>query len=119
MQDPDKPMRLKFEAHIQGGGLISRIVAAVLGVAVVFAALFLSVFVFAGLLAVGVIAGAWMWWRTRRLRRQLRETLDAATREALQRNQARSAQATSADRGTVIDGDFIRPKATEDAKRPR
>jgi len=114
VQDPNKPVRLQFQASVQGGGPLARFLGAIVAVAVIIAALFLSVFVFAGLLAVGVVAGGWFWWRTRRLRRQWRESIDAATREAVR--QAQSQAATSAhQQGTVIEGDFIRPKPVEEA----
>jgi hypothetical protein len=115
LQDPKKPVRLEFHAKVEGGGPFTRFIGAILGVAVIIAALFLSVFVFAGLLAVAVIAGGWFWWRTRRLRRQLRETIDRATQESIRQAQAR-ANATAADpAGKIIEGDFIRTKPPTDA----
>ncbi len=111
MNDPNKPVRLQFQASLQGGGPVTKFLAAIAGVLVVIAALFLSVFVFAGLLATGVIAGGWFWWRTRRLRRQFRDSIDAATREAVR--QAAQRDGSSSNRqGTVIEGDFIRAKPT-------
>jgi len=118
LQDPNKPVRLQFQAKIEGGGPFTRFIGAVLGVAVITAALFLSVFVFAGLLAVGVIAGGWFWWRTRRLRRQLRETIDRATQESLRQTQARTG-ASVADPGKIIEGDFIRTKPPGDSSPRR
>lgn len=118
MQEPNKPVRLQFQAKVEGGGPFTRFVGAVLGVAVIVAALFLSVFVFAGLLAVGVIAGGWFWWRTRRLRRQLRETIDRATQESLRQTQTRTAT-SAADPGKIIEGDFIRAKPPNEPSPPR
>ena len=117
MQDPNKPVRIQFQANVQGGGPVAKFIAGIAGLAMIGAALFLSVFLFVGLLAVGVVAGAWFWWRTRRLRRQLRESIDAATREALKQNEARAA-ATQGSQGTVIEGDFIRAKPPEAAQNP-
>jgi hypothetical protein len=117
LNDPNKPVRLQFQASVQGGGPVTKFLAAIAGVLVIIAALFLSVFVFAGLLAVGLIAGGWFWWRTRRLRRQFRDSIDAATREAVR--QAAQRDNTSANlQGTVIEGDFIRAKpAVEPVER--
>jgi len=52
---------------------LQRIVGALLGVA-----LFVAAFVFASLFlafaaAAGLVIWGWLWWRTRRLRRELRE----------------------------------------------
>ena len=118
MQDPNKPVRLQFQAKVEGGGPFTRLIGAVLGIAVIVAALFLSVFVFAGLLAVGVIAGGWFWWRTRRLRRQLRETIDRATQESLRQSQAR-ANASAVDPSKIIEGDFIRTKPPDESSPRR
>lgn len=109
MQDPNKPVRIQFQANVQGGGPVAKFIAGIVGLTMIGAALFLSVFLFAGLLAVGVVAGGWFWWRTRRLRRQLRESIDAATREALRQTETRAA-ANHGGQGAVIEGDFIRAK---------
>ena len=115
MQDPNKPIRLQFQANVQGGGPVAKFIAGVVGLAVIGVALFLSVFVFAGLLVVGVLAGGWFWWRTRKVRKQLRESIDAAAREALRQAEARTA-ANPASQGTVIEGDFIRAKPADPAQ---
>ena len=109
VQDPNKPVRLEFKASVQGGGPFTKFLAAIAGLAVIVAGLFLSVFVFAGLLLAGVVAGGWFWWRTRTLRRQLRESIDAATRQAVRQADQRE-NAGNNLQGTVIDGDFIRAK---------
>ena len=55
-------------------------------------------------LAIGSMVFAWFWWKTRALRRQMREQMlqAAATGEA--RQQARQGDAGS---GTVIEGEII------------
>lgn len=120
-QDPFRPRQMHFRLETSVGrqsGPITKIVGAVLAVAVFAAGLFLSVFVFLGLLAVGVTAGGWIWWRTRGLRRQLKETLKTAEdRLAAARSEAERRPGTASDAGpgrpgesTIIDGDYIRPK---------
>jgi hypothetical protein len=54
-------------------GLVSRIVAFVVTVALVGVALMFSVVLFAVVLTVGMVAWGYLWWRTRELRRQMRE----------------------------------------------
>jgi hypothetical protein len=46
------------------------------------------------------------------LRKRLRESIDAAAREALRQAEARTA-AHPANHGTVIEGDFIRAKPVD------
>lgn len=138
-RDPSKGRHYQFRIEGKVGresGPIAKFVAVTLGVAALVAGLFLSVFVFAGLLVVGVVAGGWIWWRTRGLRRQLKDTLKtaeerlaAARAEAERRTAgagsgpagpgsadpnaraAAGARPTESSRGgTIIDGDYIREK---------
>ncbi len=112
MQRQEKSVQIKLEARTQSsGGPLGQIVAAVLGVVILIAAVFLSFFLFAGVLVVGVAAGGWFWWRTRRLRRQLRASIEEAERQAAQRRHAAgSGEATSAP-GEILEGDYIRTKS--------
>ena len=91
----------------------------VAGALVLVAALFLSAIVFSVLLVVGAIAGGWFWWKTRGLRRDLRERL--AQMQQMQGGPARGAPASepfarspgakAAPRADdVIEGDFVREK---------
>lgn len=127
----DRPNTRHFQFRIEGragrpSGPIAKFLAFTLGVAALAAGLFLSVFVFAGLLVAGVVAGGWFWWRTRGLRKQLKDTLRAAEeRLAAARSEAdRRATGDSGEQAmagirrgesrtqdTVIDGDYIREKS--------
>lgn len=93
-----------------GGGLlrtgpIGRALAIVAGGLVLVAGLFVSAVVFSVLLVVGVVAGGWFWWKTRDLRKQLRERM-----AQMQRMQAGGRPGEPAPKapGDVLDGDFIR-----------
>ncbi len=114
VQHDRKPLQLRFEANIngKGGGPLAKLLGATVAIAAIVAGLFLSVFVLAGLLIAGLAAGGWFWWRTRSLRRQFRETLAAAELAAARQAEAlrESASKTAEAPGTVIEGDFIRPK---------
>lgn len=82
--DPRDPQNTRhFQFRIEGkagrqGGPIAKFVAFTLGVAALVAGFFLSIFVFIGLIGVGLVGGGWLWWRTRGLRRQLKDTLRTA-----------------------------------------
>jgi uncharacterized membrane protein YccC len=95
-------------------GPVAKFLAFTLGVAALAAGLFLSVFVFAGLLVVGGVAGVWIWWRTRGLRKQLKESLKTAEEHIAA---ARTQEQRRAGEPTIIDGDYIRPK--DDQPRAR
>lgn len=73
-------------------GLLRKIVAATLGVVALVAAFMLSVVVLAVVATAGVIGGAWLWWRTRELRKRIAEQVRAREQAA----------------GRVIDGEVIR-----------
>jgi hypothetical protein len=137
-RDPPKSRHVQFRIEGRVGrqsGPIAKFLAFTLGVAALAAGLFLSVFVFAGLLLVGVVAGGWIWWRTRGLRRQLKDTLKsaeerlAAARAEAERRRAEGGAGTgagtagpraqtmtgsrrgeAASEATIIDGDYIREK---------
>lgn len=121
MQDPNKPTPLQIEVRLRAAhttpdtsqpGPVAKVIAAVFAVAFLIAALFLSMFIVAGLAVVAAVAGAWFWWRTRRLRRELRAALDAAEKQmAARREQGSAGQGPS--RAEVIDGDYIRTKPAE------
>lgn len=53
--------------------LIGKIVTAIAGIAVLAVALMVSIVFFAVILTIGVLAGGYFWWKTRDLRKQMRE----------------------------------------------
>lgn len=69
-----------------------KLVAGIVGAAVLVGAFMLSVVMLAALAVAGLVGGSWLWWRTRELRKRIRE--QAAAR----------AQAD----GHVIEGEVIR-----------
>jgi Flp pilus assembly protein TadB len=73
-------------------GLLRKLAAAVVGAAILVGAFMLSVVVLAVLAVAGAIGGAWLFWRTRALRKRVREQMQA-------REQAQ---------GRVIEGEVIR-----------
>jgi hypothetical protein len=120
-RDPFKSRQVQFRIEGRVGrqsGPIAKFLAFTLGVAALAAGLFLSVFVFAGLLLVGVVAGGWMWWRTRGLRKQLKDTLRAAEeRLAAARAEAERRQGGAASSGEPF-GSAGRSGAAERGEQP-
>jgi hypothetical protein len=53
--------------------LLGRILAGIVSAAALIVVFMLSIVVFAAVAAVAVVAGTYVWWKTRALRRQLRE----------------------------------------------
>jgi hypothetical protein len=100
----------------RAAGPVGRALAVIAGSVILVAALFVSAIVFSVLLVVGAVAGGWFWWKTRGLRREIRERL--AQMQQAQAGGAASPTGTGTrpfgpaagharDAG-VIDGDFIR-----------
>lgn len=89
-------------------GLLGRVLGVAVGAVVLVAALLFSVVIFAVLLAAGVIVGGYLWWRTRALRRQLREQMQAMEAQMRARQPTPGGARPGARDDTVIDGDFIR-----------
>lgn len=63
-----------FAASPEGPmGPVGRLIAAAAWLVLVLAAFAFSLVLFAGVVVVGLLIGGWLWWKTRDLRRQLRE----------------------------------------------
>lgn len=80
----------------QRPGLLRKLVAAAIGSIVLVGAFMLSVVLLAVVATVGAVAGAWLWWRTRELRKRVAEQM-----------RTRAEQEEPA-RGRVIEGEVIR-----------
>ena len=70
-------MYLKFNGPGQNGGPLSRLLAALIGILVLGAALMFSLVFFAVLAVAGLLFWLYFWWKTRALRRQMREQMSA------------------------------------------
>jgi hypothetical protein len=56
-----------------GNSLLARVLTAVASIVVLMVAFILSFVIFAALAGIALVAGGYIWWRTRALRRHLRE----------------------------------------------
>jgi uncharacterized protein HemX len=99
-------------------GWFGKTVAVVAAVIFLAAALVFSLVLVAVLLAVGVVFGGYLWWKTRALRRQVREQVAEmqARAAAAQDPAGQAARAPSAAQGEVIDGEFTRVGGAEDER---
>ncbi|WP_181358816.1 hypothetical protein [Pseudothauera lacus] len=96
---------------LQAGAPLSpwkKLAAVLVGGAMFVLALMFSVVLFAVVLTVGVVAWAWLWWKTRAVRRQMRAAAASAPPPG-----ARPGG------GLVIEGEVIREVREEDAAPPR
>ena len=85
------------------GGFFGKLVAVVLGTAVLAAAFVFSIVLLVVLLAGGLIFGGYLWWKTRDLRKQLR-----AQQQIWAQQRAAQAEAQSPQAGQVYEGEVIR-----------
>lgn len=97
MQDNDENFRLtgnSARTHIDSSGFLSKVLTFVTGAVLLVVGLMFSLLIFAlAATAAGLILG-FLWWKTREVRRQLRERPPG---------------------GRVIDGEVIQDSATTDA----
>ena len=121
-QPYDSPSRLGRSPRPGAGlgsaattGPLGRVLGVIAGTVLAVCALFVSVVAFAAVLVVGAVAGGWLWWKTRDVRRQLRAEM-ARMQESLQRGTPfgpgspfdQAARGNRTGDGEVIEGDFIR-----------
>jgi hypothetical protein len=78
-------------------GLLGKIFAFIIGLAVLLLAFMFSLVIVAVLAAGGLIVWGWLWWKTRALRQQMREQVAPASEGNVQR-----------DNGRIIEGEIIR-----------
>ncbi|MDR5759094.1 hypothetical protein [Caballeronia sp. LZ035] len=85
MQSDDEPKYIPDQNRTglqrDAPGLLVKVLAAIVGCAVLVAAFFVSLFLLVILLAVGLLFGAYIWWKTRELRRLIRERAGSSTPE--------------------------------------
>lgn len=101
------PQRGNPSGSLRAGpaGPLGRALAVIVGGMILVAGLFVSALVFSVLIAVGIVAGGWFWWKTRDLRRQLRERMAQMQRMDAGPPPGDPGRDPS---GQVLDGDFIR-----------
>jgi hypothetical protein len=121
MQTGRPHIRIRYSGPRSGApatGWFGRSVAVVAGVFVVAAALVFSLVLVAVLLTAGVVFGGYLWWKTRAVRRQMREQIAAMQAAAAAQGGARQdVPGTATDQGEVIDGEYTRVTASEDLRR--
>lgn len=100
----------RIRANIQPPGLFTRIFAVVAAGGLAVVTFMFSLVIFSIVVAVGLIGGAYLWWKTRDVRKQMRAAVDAAAADGFQPGPdgQRQRSARSRSEGLVIEGDFIR-----------
>ena len=99
----DQPPRLD-QRNSGGGNLLSTILTMVAGAALLVAGFIFSLLILSVIAVVALVVWAWFWWKTRALRRHLREQVEQMQREQ-PRGPAPSAPMTE---GVIIEGEVIR-----------
>ena len=84
----------------QPKGPVAQVLTAILGVLVLAGALMFSLVFFAVIAVAGLILWGWFWWKTRALRRQIREQIQAQSVDAPDLGPMAE--------GEVIEGEVIR-----------
>lgn len=110
--DPYKSQYRRIGANIQPPGIFTRMFAIVAAGGLAVLTFMFSLVIFSIVLAVGLIGGLYLWWKTREVRKQMRAAVDAAAAggsaypPGFDGPQGRSTRARSEH--VVIEGDFIR-----------
>ena len=98
----------------QAPSLWQKIVGGVAMVGIFALALTFSVALFAVVLTVGVVVWGYLWWKTRAVRKAMREHMDARMAEGASRPGGISSPA--GNRGLIIEGEVIREVRVEDGE---
>lgn len=104
-------MQIKYISYPSGKrpGLLRKAAAAIATVALAALALMFSAVLLAAILIVGTIAGIYLWWKTRELRKQMRAQMqDFQTRSATVQSEVFE--------GEVIEGEVIRVEEPREMK---
>lgn len=84
-----------------------KLLAGVAGAGIFVLALMFSVVLFAVVATVGLAVWGWVWWKTRDLRKQMREQME-------RQRQGQGASAEPGAEGLVIEGEILREGEVED-----
>ena len=94
-------MNINFDSRRQQPkGIFAQVLTAILGIILLGAALMFSLVFFAVLAVAGLVFWLYFWWKTRALRKQIREQMQAQSVDA-------PVSETTAE-GEVIEGEAIR-----------
>ena len=109
MHDPRLPPPLQ-SGRRRGAwpALLTRILTVAAGALVLIGAVAISFVVFVIALAVLIVIGLYVWWKTRHFRRQLAEQLNA---------QRSDAQRSGTPRGETIEGEVIHKRDSDPPQR--
>lgn len=91
-------MRINFKRSVPPSGPVGKFLAAIVGLLALAAAVMFSLVFVVVVVVAGLIAWGYFWWKTRALRRQLRD----------QRPAASSASDEHPPSGEVIEGEAVR-----------
>lgn len=108
--------------HVQGASakpvsLWQKVVGVAVAAGVFVLALTFSLVVFAVVATIGVVVGGWFWWKTRAFRKQMREAMEAARREAEAAGDGPPDRSAERD-GVIIEGEVIREVREPDGDDP-
>ena len=116
MHDNEGQVKLGYGGNVTSRpkGLLAKTLSVVLGGVVLVGAFVVSIAFFAIALAFLLAFGGYLWWKTRDLRRQMREQMQAAS---MQRDNGMQEPLRANPPGDVIEGVVLSRKETSDQPR--
>ena len=99
-------MRINFETGRPPSGVFARFCGLLIGAATLAALLMASLVLFVVVAVVGVGVGIYFWWKTRALRKVLRDEMRKAAEAGV--NAPHAAASEPPMQGEVIDGEAVR-----------
>lgn len=115
-RDSFKTPYRRIRANIQPPGMFTRIFAVIAAGGLAVLTFMFSLVIFSIVLAVGLIGGLYLWWKTREVRKQMRAAAEAAAAAAAAGGDgfstgfdgSRGRAAHTRGDNLIIEGDYIR-----------
>lgn len=105
-RQPPRPRGMS--AGAQQAGPFGKIVAALVGTVLLVLGLMFSVVIIAVAIAFGLVIWGWIWWKTRALRQQMRDQMEARMAAGEGASAPHTDGEGPAPSGRVIEGEVIR-----------
>jgi O-antigen/teichoic acid export membrane protein len=106
MNPQSDPFQARMQFSRAPQSLLGKVLSLLLGATFLVLAVMFSVVALAVIAVAGVVFAGWFWWKTRALRKAMRE--GQMGQQAFNAGRANATNTTASTKATVIEGEFVR-----------